>query len=182
MARIYPFEASLAPIIIGTGDMFLLEDGDDVHLGNFSIQDLVVDGSSERVFTGANQVPEALAHRSAIRIEATGDSFSNQQLARLLNTPLVLAAGRERLNLQTVELMPSKQLTFEKDVAEMCGLAECLMTVVLWNVYVDLTLNYGFNSDEPSIHVYSLVAIPNVEEHPSAPYGYVEFACPETVS
>lgn len=182
MAILYPFEALLAPIIIGTGDLFVVEDGDEVHMGNFNIQDLVVEGISERVFVGTSQVPQQLGDRSAIRLEVSGDSFSNQQLARLMNTPLVSAAGGDRLNLTTVELLPMRQFRFEKDVTEMCQVGECLLTILLWHAYVDLPITYGFNQDELSIHVLSLIAIPNVEDHPTAPYGYLEFSCPTLAS
>lgn len=177
MAVLYPFSTQLAPIIIGTGDLFITEDGDEVHMGNFSIVDLVKDASAERVFYSTSDRPGVLGHTSAIRLEASGDSFSNQQMARLFNSPLVWSAGGDRINLATVEAVPATQFRFEKDVSEMCQ-GECILTVLLWHAYVDTPNTLGFNQDEPTNHAFNIIALPDSDNHPLLPYGYLEFSCP----
>lgn len=177
MAVLYPFSDALAPIVLGTGDLYVVEGGDEVHMGNWSIVDLVKEATAERVFLGTDENPAVLGHCSAIRLEAAGDSFSNQQLARILNSPLVAANGTDRINLATVEAPPVAQYRFEKDVSVECGV-ECLLTILLWRAYVEPATTYGFNQDEPTVHNLTIVALPDAVNHPAVPYGYLEFSCP----
>lgn len=169
---------SLPPVIFGTGNLYILESAIEQDMGNFSVVDFSVEGETTRFFDGNNEVVSALGATELVRLELSGDSYSIRNLSRLFNEGIVQSGTADRLPLQTVKALPMRQFRFTKDVSAVCGISECFLNLILWRAYINLPFTYSFNQDEPSIHVFNIIGVPDAITHPSNPFGYLEFTCP----
>lgn len=176
-----PFDAcSFPPILTGTGRLFIVEGNTLTDCGNFSLVDIVAESEAKRYFSGSSQVASVLAVTAVIRLQLTGDSFSPENVGRLFNEQLTSAAEGDQLSLRTVRGIPTYQLKFRKDYPiDADCLEECLIDLDLWRCYLDPSFTYTFSQDEPTVHVFNFLAVPDGIAHPNNPFGLVTFTCPE---
>lgn len=161
---------SLPPILIGTGNLFVSSGADEIDLGNFSLVDLVKEGESRRTFRGTDEVASAVGAVSEYRLELTGDTFTPENLARLLNEELM---GNE-LRLHTVLDLPIYSIRFRKPVRrEDC--AEAYFDIRFWRTYLELPTTWTFSQDEQTVHRFIFVVLPDPVDHPDRPFGDVTF-------
>ena len=111
MAIIESYEGcTLPPVLFGTGQLFIASGADELDLGNFSLVDLIQEGDARRTFAGTDEVASAVGATAEWRLELSGDTFTPENLARLINETLM---GSE-LRLSTVRDLPLYSLRFRK--------------------------------------------------------------------
>jgi hypothetical protein len=171
MAIIPAYEScTAAPILRGTGQLFVLSGADELDLGNFSLVDLVTEGSAHRTFAGADEVASAVGATSEYRLELTGDTFTPANLARLLNEELV----GDSIAIRTVRDLAIYQLRFRKLVPrEDC--AEAYFDLYIWRAYLEVPVTYTFSQDEQTVHRFIFIVIPDPVGHPDNPIAQIEF-------
>jgi hypothetical protein len=165
----------LPPVLFGTGRLFITSGSNELDAGNFSLVDFIGDGETRRVFLGADEVASPLAVTGAYRLELTGDSFSEENLSRLLNEDLdSMMAGARLLNLRTVRAAPTYQIRFEKEypVSEGCPALRWI-NLIFWRAYLDTSFNYTFSQDEQTVHRFVFTALPDPINHPFNPLGRI---------
>jgi hypothetical protein len=165
----------LPPVLFGTGRLFITSGTNELDAGNFSLVDFIGDGETRRVFLGADEVASPVAITGAYRLELTGDSFSEDNLTRLMNEQLESEMdGTRMLNLRTVRVAPIYQIRFEKEypVAEGCPLLRWI-NLIFWRAYLDTSFNYTFSQDEQTVHRFVFTTLPDPINHPANPLGMI---------
>ena len=170
----------LPPVLFGTGRLFITSGSNELDAGNFSLVDFIGDGETRRVFLGADEVASPLAVTGAYRLELTGDSFSEDNLTRLLNENLDFLMGGERLiNLRTVRTAPTYQIRFQKEfpVSEGCPALRWI-NLIFWRAHLDTSFNYTFSQDEQTVHRFVFTALPDSINHAFSPLGMITMDAP----
>jgi len=174
MAIIEPYEGcTLPPVLIGTGQLFILVGADEHDLGNFSLVDLVQVAEARRTFAGADEVASAVGATAEWRLELTGDTFTMANLARLFNETLV---GTE-IGLHTVRDLPLYTLRFRKLLRRQ-DCAPSYFELNLWRCYLEMPITYTFSQDEQTVHRFVFIAVPDAIAHPDKPFGVIELVEP----
>jgi hypothetical protein len=175
-----PFDICGIPhVLFGTGQLYVTEGMQEIAAGNFSSVDLVQEGAVSRYFSGADEDATPLGVTDRWRLILTGDTFSIRNLQRILNlTSRTGGSGETIFDLKTVRAMRYYEVRFEKDITRLdCDEEPCFMDIVLWRAHFDLPQTWTFAQDEPTIHVFNVIAIPNPSDHPNAPFGEIT-TCP----
>ncbi len=179
----FPFPGcDVPPVVIGTGEFFVADSsGVEVQAGNFSIMVLSDESESVRYFDGTEEVQSSLAATSAYRFSLTGDSFAMANLERIVNQQRIAVVDGEVLPLQTVRDMPTQKVRMIKELKlDPCETPECgFLELVLWRVYFDVGFTYALTQAQITQHVLNAVAVPDITEHPSQPFGYLKLVCPQ---
>jgi hypothetical protein len=175
MAIVDPFSGcATPPVLFNTGKLFITVGTDEVDCGNFSLVDFVGDGESRRVFLGTSEVASVIAITGSYRLELTGDSFSEENLARLVNEDLDFTMNGSRLiNLSTVREAPLYQIRFEHPYPVSAGCGPRYINIVLWRTHIDVPFTYTFSQDEQTVHRFVFTAIPDPINHPFSPLGTI---------
>lgn len=180
MARVFPFNERSAQYVIGTGDLFFVEHGDEIHLGNASLVDLSWEGSTFRVFTEDGDEIAAVDVTTAYRLIGRIDSFSLANLGRLIDEPPVNVPGGTRLNLTTIRKSTIREVLFEKDLTGggVCR-AGCpdTLRVRFWRAHLELPGSISLNPTTIMQQTFGIVALPDDRNHELAPFGYFEELC-----
>lgn len=181
MADLSIFDACDTPaVLFGTGRLFIFDGSNYYDAGNFNLVNFHSEGDVERAFLGDDEVPTPIGVISAYRLECSGDSFSNLNLSRMLNNPLVDAGVSDLIELSTVRELRVYQVKFVKDVSSLkfsrCS-ENCWLEITFWRAYFDLPFVYGFVQDEETFHRWNLIALPDGVNHPTSAYGKVELTC-----
>jgi hypothetical protein len=176
VAIINPFDGCLPPVLFGTGRLFITVGTDEHDAGNFSLVDYIGDSETRRVFLGADEVASPLVATAAYRLELAGDSFSEENLARLLNENLDSQIDGTRLiSLRTVRVAPVYQLRFEREfpaTADDCP-SPRMINLHLWRAYMDSPFTYTFSQDEQTVHRFVFITLPDTVGHPFDPLGMI---------
>ena len=180
----FPFDGcSDPPLLVGSGTLFV-KDGDagaEVEAGNFEVVTLETEGEVVEVFLPGEQNTSALGVYSGYPLIMTGDTFAIRNLERLLNRSRILTVGAEVIPFETVREMPSYEVRFVKTLT----LDGCETTVdcpdieiVLWRAYFDLQISYEMRRGQIAEHLFRLVPLPDIANHPSQPFGHLKLVCP----
>jgi hypothetical protein len=172
---------SIPPVLTGTGKLYIVEDDGAtlVDCGNFSLVDLIGEAESKRYFESSDEVASVLGITGVVRLQLTGDSFSPSNLSRLLNEPLATAAEGDQIGFRTVRALPIYHLKFRKNypISEGCD-SPCTIDVDIWRCHLDPNFIYTFSQDEPTVHVFNFIALPDAIDHPNNPFALVTMTCP----
>lgn len=167
-------------VLTGTGELYLNDGAGELHAGNFSLVDLIQDGTAERVFIGASEVASMLGVTIGWRLQLTGDSYTNRNLERLMNLTRETTIFGEQMRMKTVRSLQLYGVRFTKDVDPVhdCAVG-CRLEIELWRAYLDLPVTYTFSQDEQTVHLFNLIALPDSIQHPNEPFGIVTMTCEE---
>lgn len=178
-ARVFPFDDCDPRLLLGTGHLYLVEDGIEVDVGNVALLDFSSEGSTFRVFTDDSDSIGVVVVTTGYRFSMQGDSYSIENLGRLLNESVTNIAGSSRLNLQTIRKATIREAIFEKDLrAEFCASA-CpdSLQIRFWRGHFDGPFRYSFNPAAISSHAFEIIALPDDRNHSTNPFGYVDEIC-----
>jgi hypothetical protein len=168
------------PVLFGTGTLFIFDGSNYYDAGNFNLVNFIGEGDVERAFRGSDEVPTPLSITTAYRLECSGDSFSNLNLSRMLNNPLVDAGPSDIIELDTVRDLRVFQVKFVKNVSSLkisrC-FENCWLEITFWRAYFDFPFTWGFVQDEQTFHRWNLIALPDAVNHPTSAYGKAEITC-----
>lgn len=181
MSVLDPALCEMPSLLTGTGNLLFREPdtGLDVDAGNFNLVDWNEEAETFRYFHPSDDSPRPVAVTSAVRLSCTGDSFSVQQLERVMNDQRVWVASGVQIPLRTVRESPVYRVTFRKTLPR-CRPGDVCQTleVVFWRAYVDTGYTISFNPDTVTTFPFTVVALPDYAHHPSNPFGYVLVTCP----
>jgi hypothetical protein len=185
MAIVNPFDlCDFPPVLMASGKIYLTVGADEEDAGNFSVVNIIKEGTVDRVFSGADETATPVGRTTAYRLELAGDSFSNANLSRMVNQILTTGAGGDVMNLETITILRTFQVRFHKDLfISAAGDAgtpcadDCDFDLILWRAYFDLPFSYGFVQDEMTRHSWNLIALPDSAGHPENPFGTWTLTC-----
>jgi hypothetical protein len=170
-------ECDIPPVLLGTGDLYIVDGESLLDAGNFSLVDFAIDAEAKRFFAGSEEVASVLGTTGTIRLQLTGDSFSPTNVARLVNQSLSAVSEGDQLSLRTVYALPLYHLLFRRFYPNDCD-EECMIEFELWRCYLEPTITYTFSQDEQTVHLFNFVALPDSGTHPNNPFGTITFTCP----
>src|SRR6187431_1917548 len=169
----------LPPILTGTGSLYIVDGTMLLDCGNFSLVDVIAEAESKRYFDGSDEVASVLGITSLLRIQLSGDTFSPENVSRLVNEPLATAAEGDQVSFRTVRSLPTYHLKFRKryPIALDCP-PTCYFDLDIWRAYLEPNFTWTFSQDEPTVHVFNFIALPDVVAHPNNPFALLTFTCP----
>lgn len=163
-------------VLLGTGRLFITSGGDELDAGNFMLVDFIGDSEVRRVFLGADEEASTVQTTGAYRLELNGDSFSEENFARLINEDLESEMdGTRVLNLRTTRTPPIYQLRFEREYPPTsdCNAPPRMINIYFWRCYMDAPFSYTFSQDEQTVHRFVFITLPAPVTHPLNPLGMI---------
>lgn len=172
-------------VLSGTGDLLVTDSssGLDVAVGNVDVFDFEpIEELQETVFEPGEEQASAIAITSGYRFTLVMDTFTQENLERLLVQDLTATADGSQYGLQTVRAVPVRRMIFNKDLESCAGHVCTALQVVLWRARFVGPFTLSLGRDSVVSTSYTVETLPDSVNHPTQQLGRVQALCPSVIS